>query len=101
MNDLIFYTTEDGRSEIKLRAKDQIVWLTQREMTHIFDVSTDNVRLHLKNLFADGDLSRETTTEESSVVLSEGSREVERPVTLYKLAAILAVGYRVHSPRAV
>ena len=63
MSDLSLYTTENGRSQIKLRAKDQIVWLTQREMTHIFDVSTDNVRLHLKNLFADGELSREATTE--------------------------------------
>ena len=101
MNDIILYTTEDGRSQIKLRAKDQTVWLTQREMAQLFDVSTDNVGLHLKNLFADGELSREATTEESSVVQSEGSREVQRPVTLYNLDAILAVGYRVRSPRGV
>lgn len=101
MNDLILYTTEDGRSQIKLRAKDQTVWLTQREMAQLFDVSTDNVGLHLKNLFADGELNREATTEESSVVQSEGSREVQRPVTLYNLDAILAVGYRVRSPRGV
>jgi hypothetical protein len=101
MSDLILYTTEDGRSQIKLRAKDQTVWLTQREMAQLFDVSTDNVGLHLKNLFADGELNREATTEESSVVQSEGSREVQRPVTLYNLDAILAVGYRVRSPRGV
>ena len=68
MSDLILYTTKDGRSQIKLRTKDQTVWLTQREMAQLFDVSTDNVGLHLKNLFADGELSREATTEESSVV---------------------------------
>ena len=101
MSDLILYTTEDGRSQIKLRAKDQTIWLTQREMAQLFDVSTDNVGLHLKNLYADGELSREATTEESSVVQSEGSREVQRPVTLYNLDAILAVGYRVRSPRGV
>lgn len=101
MSDLVLYTTEDGRSQIKLRAKDQTVWLTQREMAQLFDVSTDNVGLHLKNIFEDGELSREATTEESSVVQNEGGRDVRRPVTLYNLDAILAVGYRVRSPRGV
>lgn len=101
MNDLILYTTEDGRSEIKLRTKEQTVWLTQREMAQLFDVSTDNVGLHLRNIFEESELSREATTEESSVVQTEGSRDVERPVTLYNLDAILAVGYRVRSPRGV
>ena len=101
MSDLILYTTDDGRSQIKLRAKDQTVWLSQREMSQLFDVSTDNVGLHLKNIFEDGELSLEATTEESSVVQIEGNREVQRPVTLYSLDAILAVGYRVRSPRGV
>lgn len=101
MSDLILYITEDGRSQIKLRAKNQTVWLTQREMAQLFDVSTDNVGLHLKNIFEDGELSQEATTEESSVVQTEGGRELRCPVTLYKLDAILAVGYRVRSPRGV
>lgn len=101
MSDLILYTTEDGRSQIKLRAKDQTVWLTQREMAQLFGVSTDNVGLHLKNIFMDGELTREATTEESSVVQIEGSREVKRPAVLYNLDAILAVGYRVRSARGV
>jgi hypothetical protein len=101
MSELILYTTEDGRSQIRLRAKDQTLWLTQREMAELFDVTTDNVGLHLKNIFEDGELSREATTEDSSVVQIEGSREVKRPVTLYTLDAILAVGYRVRSPRGV
>jgi hypothetical protein len=101
MTDLILYTTEDGKSQIKLRAQEQTVWLTQREMAELFDVSADNVGLYLKNIFEDGELSREATTEESSVVQTEGSRKVQRTVTLYKLDAILAVGYRVRSPRGV
>lgn len=101
MSELILYITEDGRSQIKLRAKDQTVWLSQREMAELFDVSTDNVGLHLKNIFEDGELSREATTEESSVVQTEGTRQVQRPLTLYNLDAILAVGYRVRSPRGV
>ncbi|MFY7942704.1 MAG: RhuM family protein [Burkholderiaceae bacterium] len=98
---LILYTTEDGKNQIQLRTKDQTVWLTQRDMAELFAVSTDNIGLHLKNIFEDAELSREATTEESSVVQIEGAREVQRPVTLYNLDAILAVGYRVRSPRGV
>lgn len=68
MSDLLLYTTEDGRSQIRLRAKDQTVWLSQREMAELFDVSPDNVGLHLKNLYEDRELEREATAEESSVV---------------------------------
>ena len=101
MSSLILYTTDDGKSRIQLRAKDQTVWLSQREMAELFDVSTDNVGLHLKNIYDDGELRREATAEESSVVQAEGTRTVQRPVTLYNLDAILAVGYRVRSPRGV
>jgi len=98
MTDLILYTTEDGRSQIKLRAKDQTVWLTQREMAQLFDVSTDNVGLHLKNVFADGELEAVSVTEESSVTAADGKNYLTK---LYNLDAILAVGYRVRSPRGV
>ena len=98
---LILYTTKDGRSEIQLRAKDETVWLSQREMAELFNVSQDNIGLHLKNIYADQELAREATTEESSVVQTEGNREVRRALTLYNLDAILAVGYRVRSPRGV
>ena len=101
MSSVILYTTDDGKSQIQLRAKDQTVWLSQREMAELFDVSTDNVGLHLKNVYEDGELSREATTEESSVVQTEGARKVQRPITRYNLDAILAVGYRVRSPRGV
>ncbi len=68
MTQIILYTTEDGGSQIKLRAKDQTVRLSQREMAQLFDASTDNVGLHLNNLYEDGELSREATTGESSIV---------------------------------
>ncbi|WP_199053929.1 virulence RhuM family protein [Aquitalea sp. ASV15] len=98
MSDLILYTTEDGRSQIKLRAKDHTVWLTQREMAQLFDVSTDNIGLHLKNIFADGELEASSVTEESSVTAADGKNYLTK---LYQLDAILAVGYRVRSPRGV
>ena len=101
MNELILYTTEDGRSEIKLRAEQQTVWLTQLEMAELFDATKQNVSLHLKNLFAGGELDPAATVKESLTVQTEGAREVQRKVTLYNLDAILAVGYRVRSPRGV
>jgi len=98
MNNLILYKTEDGKSHIKLRAKDQTVWLSQREMAELFDVSTDNVGLHLKNIFADGELDADSVTEESSLTAADGKNYRTK---LYNLDAILAVGYRVRSPRGV
>ena len=98
MNELILYTTDDGRSQIKLRAKNQTVWLTQKEMAQLFNVSTDNVGLHLKNIFADGELDEKSVTEESSVTAADGKNYLTK---LYNLDAILAVGYRVRSPRGV
>src|SRR5690606_521016 len=68
MSELILYTTEDGHSRIQLRADGRTVWLTQAEMAELFDVSTDNISLHLKNIFSDNELQAERTTEESSVV---------------------------------
>ena len=65
---LILYTTEDGRSEIQLRAKDETIWLSRREMAELFDASQDNICLHLKNIYAERDLGQEATTEESSVI---------------------------------
>ena len=96
MSDLILYTTKDGRSEINLRRMDLTVWLTQREMAQLFDVSSDNVVLHLKNLFADGELEQEAVTEESSVTAADGKNYLTQ---LYNLDAILAVDYRVRPLR--
>ena len=101
MSDIILYATEDGRSQIKLRTENQTVWLTQLEMAELFDATKQNISLHLKNLFEDGELDAATTVKESLTVQIEGSREVRRTLTLYNLDAILAVGYRVRSPRGV
>jgi hypothetical protein len=95
---LILYTTDDGKSQIQLRSKDQAVWLTQRDMAELFAVSTDNIGLHLKNIFADGELEESSVTEDSSVTAADGKNYLTK---LYKLDAILAVGYRVRSPRGV
>ncbi len=98
---LILYTTEDGRNRIQLRAEDQTVWLTQLEMAELFNATKQNISLHLKNLLEDGELDPAATVKESLTVQTEGTREVRRQVTLYNLDAILAVGYRVRSPRGI
>jgi hypothetical protein len=99
MSDLILYTTEDDRSQIKLRAQEQSVWLTQLEMAELFAATKQNISLHLKNIFEDGELDPAATVKESLTLQIEGNREVQRPVMLYNLDATLAVGYRVRSPR--
>ncbi|MFM7748922.1 MAG: virulence RhuM family protein [Opitutaceae bacterium] len=98
---LILYTTEDGKSRIQLRADENTVWLTQLEMADLFATSKQNISLHLQNIFEDGELREAATVKESLTVQIEGGREVQRPVTHYNLDAILAVGYRVRSPRGV
>ncbi len=101
MNNVILYTTDDGNSQIQLRADLGTVWLTQLEMAELFDATKQNISLHLKNVFGDGELEPAATVKESLTVQTEGARQVQRPVTLYNLDAILAVGYRVRSPRGV
>ncbi|HET8941705.1 MAG TPA: hypothetical protein VFN13_06945 [Rudaea sp.] len=95
MRGLILYTSEDGKSRIQLRADGQTVWLTQAEMAELFDVTAENIRQHLKNIFSDKELEPERTAKDSLVVQQEGGREVRRSVTLYNLDAILAEGDRV------
>ena len=96
---ITIYETEDGKARIKVRFEHENVWLTQKLMAELFDCSTDNISFHLKNIFAEGELERRSTTEESSVVQKEGDREVNRKITYYSLEAIIAVGYRVNSER--
>ncbi len=98
MSDLILYTTDDGRSQIKLRALDQTVWLTQLEMAELFDATKQNISLHLKNLFEDAELEEHAVVKDSLTTAADGKAYVTK---LYNLDAILAVGYRVRSPRGV
>ena len=79
---LILYTTEDGESQIKLRAEDETVWLTQLELAELFDATKQNISLHLKNIFEDGELSPDSTVKESLTVQTEGKREVQRSISI-------------------
>jgi hypothetical protein len=83
-----------------VRVQDGTIWLSQKNMGLLFDTSTDNIGLHLKNIYAEGELDEIPTAEDFSVVQQEGSREVCRTVKHYNLDTIIAVGYRVNSKRA-
>lgn len=101
MSDLVLYTSNDGRTRLDLRIEGRTVWLTQLEIAELFQTTKQNVSLHAKNIFSDGELSPEATVKESLTVQSEGKREVQRTILLYNLDLILAIGYRVRSPRGV
>lgn len=98
---IVIYEEADKAVEVRLDADQETVWLSQRQLAEVFDTSTDNIGLHLKNIYADEELDENATTEESSVVREEGQRQVRRRVKHYNLDAIISVGYRVNSGRAV
>ncbi|MBU2097980.1 MAG: virulence protein RhuM/Fic/DOC family protein [Gammaproteobacteria bacterium] len=100
-NSIVIYESSDNTVEVRLDAQQQTVWLSQNQMADVFDTSTDNIGLHLKNIYADGELDESSTTEDSSVVRQEGQRQVRRRVKHYNLDAVISVGYRVNSHNAV
>ena len=96
---IILYRTEDGRTRIQCRFEDETIWLTQAQIAELFQTTPQNVTLHLKAIFAEGELSGAATCKDYLQVRSEGGREVSRNLRHYRLEAILAVGYRVRSHR--
>ena len=86
---------------VQVRFEEGDLWLTQKAMSELYDCSTDNISLHLKNIYNDLELDKESTTEDFSIVQKEGSREVKRNIKYYNLDAVISVGYRVNSDRAV
>ena len=99
--EVIVYESPDGEGRVDVRFDQESVWLTQRQMAEVFQTSIDNVSLHLRNVYATGELEEAATVEDFSVVRSEGQRKVRRNVRHYNLDAIISIGYRVNSKRAV
>jgi len=98
-NEIVFYETADSKISIAVRFEHETLWLTQKHMAELFECTPDNISLHLKNIYSSGELSKDSTTEEFSVVQQEGRRSVVRKALFYTLEAIIAVGYRVNSAR--
>jgi prophage maintenance system killer protein len=97
--EIVVYEAADGGVRVEVVVGDETVWLTQMQMADLFETSTDNVGLHIKNAYAEGELEEGATTEDSSVVRSEGGRQVRRRIRRYNLDVIISVGYRVKSRR--
>ena len=99
-NEIVVYQpNETLRLEVKL--EDETVWLTQSQMGELFGCTTRNVRLHLENIYASGELEASSTGKDFFLVRMEGNRRVSRRVTCYNLDAIISVGYRVNSIKGV
>ncbi len=97
--EFLLYETEDGRTRVECRFSEDTIWLSQAMMAELFQTSPQNITLHLKALYAEGEVTSEATCKGYLQVRSEGERQVRRAVKFYNLDAILAVGYRVRSPR--
>ena len=97
---IVLYGNIDDGPVVAVVVENETLWLTQKQMAELFNCSTDNISLHLKNIFNEGELDPISTTEESSVVQTEGARQITRTVKYYNLDAIIAVGYRVNSKQA-
>lgn len=97
---IVLYQNEDSNVCVNVYYRNETFWLTQKAMAELFGCSSDNISLHLKKIYAEGELDEKATTEFFSVVQKEGTREVSRNVRFYNLDAVIAVGYRVNSHQA-
>jgi hypothetical protein len=97
--ELVLYRTEDGQTRVQCRFAEGTIWLTQIQIAELFQTSVPNINLHLKAIYAEGELTESGTIKSYLIVRSEGARRVSRDVLHYSLPAILAVGYRVRSAR--
>jgi len=99
--EIILYRNPDGLAEVQLHAMDGTVWLSQAEIAELFHVTPQNVTLHVRAIYGSGELEEKRTCKEHLQVRPEGARTVQRAVRVYSLEMILAIGYRVRSPRGV
>lgn len=93
MDNIIIYNTEDGQSNVRLYAKDGTVWLTQAQIAELFQKNISTISRHLAAIFDENELEQESNLRFMQIANSD------KPVAFYSLSAILAVGFRVHSPR--
>ncbi len=101
MDKIIIYNTDDGKTNVKLYANDGTVWLPRQDIAELFQCTRANVALHVKNIYKEGELDESATCKDFLQVQNEGGRKVKRNITFYSLDMILAVGFRVRSPRGV
>lgn len=96
----LFYTSDQGKTNIQVILGDETVWVSQASMADIFDTTKQNISLHLSNIYKEGELNKFATVKEILTVRKEGNRNVQRSIEFYNLDAIISVGYRVNSNKA-
>jgi len=96
---VVIYQSASGEASLDVRLEQETVWLSQKQMAELLDKDTDTIGLHIRNIYKEGELEPDATTEKSSVVQNEGDRKVRRKLKFYNLDVIISVGYRVKSQR--
>ena len=99
-NEIVLFESRDGAVTLPVPVRDESVWLTRMQMADLFGVTPQNITIHLKKVYAAGELEREATSKDFLLVQTEGGRQITRSVNCYNLDAIISVGYRVNSTRA-
>src|SRR3989344_6539643 len=97
--EILLYQTEDGKTRLEVQFQGDTVWLSQAQMSELFQTTKQNVSLHIQNIYDEHELERTGTVKESLTVRQEGKRRVSRSVEFYNLDVIISVGYRVKSHR--
>lgn len=95
--DIVIYQTEDGNTKIDVRFVDETVWLTQQQMTELFQSSRTNIVEHIQHIYEEGELDKASTCRNFRQVRTEGNRQVTREIPYYNLDMIISLGYRVKS----
>ena len=96
-NKLALYQSKDGALELKTDADNETIWANQKQIAQIFEVTPQNITIHLKNIFSSGELDEKSTCKESLQVQREGKREVKRKIKEYNLDVLIFIGYRIDS----
>jgi hypothetical protein len=99
--ELVLYNTEDGGAQFYLRTERGTVWLTQAEIAALFQTTPQNITQHVRAIYSEGEATEDSTCKSHLQVQMEGTRKIRRTVKSYNLALILAIGYRVKSPRGI
>ncbi|MFH1565396.1 MAG: virulence RhuM family protein [bacterium] len=98
-NQIIIYNTEDGETKIEVQMENETVWLSQKQMSELFDKDVRTINEHIKNVFFDGELEENSAIRKFRIVQKEGNRDISRDIEHYNLDVIISVGYRVSSLR--
>ena len=96
-NNIIIYQDEDGVTKVSVKFSDEDIWLTQNQIAEIYKTTQENISMHIKNIYKDGELENDSTNKKFLLVQNEGNRQVKRNIDHYNLDMIIALGYRVQS----